>query len=182
MPKVVLYIATTLDGYIASSDGGVDWLTPFEKSGEDYGYEAFAATVSTVIMGGKTYRHLLPLLPPGGWAYPGMKSYILTRQGQAALQPPQGADIEAYHGDLVALVKKVKAETARDVFLVGGGEIIRAFAAENLIDEMILFIMPVMLGDGIQLFPVGQASTRTPKLLTSKDYPSGVVMLHYAFS
>jgi len=80
MSDVVLYIAATLDGFIASSDGGIDWLKPFEQAGEDYGYAAFHARVGAVIIGGNTYRQALGF---GEWPYAGVTTWVATRRGLA---------------------------------------------------------------------------------------------------
>ena len=77
MGKVVLYIAASLDGYIATEDGGVGWLDKFNASGEDYGYSAFQDSIGAVIMGGKTYRQALGF---GEWMYKNIPSYIVTSQ------------------------------------------------------------------------------------------------------
>lgn len=172
MGKVILYIATSLDGYIATQDGGVDWLEPFNNLGEDYGYEAFMANVGAVIMGGKTYRQVLGF---GEWAYKDYVSYIVTSQ---ALAQHEGAQVHKVTGDFPALVQKIKAQSDEDVFFVGGAQLTKTFLELGLIDEFQIAMMPVMLGKGIPLFLELDAQPQV-KLMAHKVHPSGVAQLTY---
>ncbi|MGB4676079.1 MAG: hypothetical protein WBH90_05075 [Aggregatilineales bacterium] len=78
MGKVILYIATSLDGYIARADGAIDWLNKYEGGGEDYGYAEFIKNVGSVIVGGKTYRQVLGF--DDGWSMPRVETVVITRQ------------------------------------------------------------------------------------------------------
>lgn len=142
--RIVLFIACSLDGYIAGPNGELDWL--FHDA--DYGYGDFVAGVDTVIMGRKTLDTVLGF---GAYPYAGMQGFVYsrTRLGEAAKgavytqqRPPD-------------LVSRLRAEEGRDVWLVGGGEVIRAFLADDLVDCLRLFVHPVLLGAGVPLFPSG---------------------------
>ena len=172
MGKVVLYIAASLDGYIAAKDGSVSWLEPFEKSGEDYGYQAFINRLGAIIMGGNTYRQVLEF---GAWPYPGITCYVVTRR-PLAYQPDDS--IRPFSGEVGKLVQQIKREMEKDVWLVGGADLITQFVNQSLINEYMLFFMPVFLGEGIPLFQNLKSPARL-KLVEATTYPSGVAQLHY---
>lgn len=173
MGKVILYIATSLDGYIATADGGVAWLDKYEHGEEDYGYSEFMEGVGSVIVGGKTFRQVQGF---GEGAMPEVETYVLTRQGLTGSPDPS---THAYSGDMTALVDKLKGESEKDIWLMGGGEIVALFARERLIDEYMMFVMPVLLGEGVPLFPSGAMEDTTLTLADVHRYDSGVVKLHY---
>ena len=172
MGMVVLYIAATVDGYIASKDGSIDWLHPFEQSGEDYGYAAFYARLGAVVVGGNTYRQALGFAQ---WPYPGMPTYVITSQ---AIPHPPDPSVRAYAGDVSILVAQIRQETGKDIWLVGGGQVITQFANRQLIDRYIISIIPIILGGGIPLFH-DIAAPATLTLASSTSYPSGIVQLDY---
>jgi dihydrofolate reductase len=172
MGKVVLYIAASLDSYIATEDGGVAWLDAFQIPNEDYNYGAFIANVGAVIMGGKTYRQVLTF---GEWGYKGKVSYIVTSQ---ALADHKNDDVRKVEGDFTTLVQQIKTETDKDIFFVGGAELTKAFIERDLIDQYEIALMPVMLGKGIPLF-LPLASVQKVTLTATKTYPNGVVALSY---
>ncbi len=174
MSDVVLYIAATLDGFIASSDGGIDWLKPFEQAGEDYGYAAFHARVGAVIIGGNTYRQALGF---GEWPYAGVTTWVATRRGLAGERHP-GADVRAFAGDMSDLVALARRETARDIWLVGGAQLVTAFVNQGLIDEFIIGIVPLVLGEGIPLF-AGISRRTTLRLVETRGYASGIAQMTY---
>jgi dihydrofolate reductase len=172
MGKLVLYIAVSLDGYIATPDGGVGWLDDFNIEGEDYGYAEFFERLGTLIMGGKTYRQGLTF---GEWPYGSVTTYVVTRQ--AEIERPD-APIVAYSGDFAELVEQIRREDERDIWLVGGGELNAEFLRAGLIDEYIVSVIPVLLGDGIPLVSGVQRSVDL-MLTDSNVYPNGVVQLRY---
>lgn len=172
MSSVILYIACTLDGYIAGKDGDISWLHPFEHTGEDYGYAAFLSHVGAIIMGGKTYRQALGF---GPWPYSGIPCHVVTTQ---ALTNPPDASISAFCGDVSELVAQIRQETGKDIWLVGGSRLITQFANARLIEEYIISIVPLLLGDGIPLFQ-GLSSKQNLTLTGSTSYASGIVQLHY---
>ncbi len=173
MSKVLLYIAISLDGFISTSDGGVAWLDGFNSPDEDYGYKAMYDRLGAVVMGGITYRQVLGF---GHW-YEGVKSYIVTR-GQLE-NPPKG-DVTAFSGEMRDLVTKIRAETDKDIWLVGGADVVAQFMAQDLIDEYHISVMPMLLGRGIPLFKgVSLEKWQSVKLDSVKSYPNGVVQMIY---
>lgn len=173
MGKVLLYIAISLDGFIATPDGGVVWLDRFNLPDEDYGYKAMYARLGAVVMGGITYRQVLGF---GHW-YDGVKCYIVTRG--TLDNPPQG-DVTASSGDMRDLVTKIRAETDKDIWLVGGADLVAQFIEHNLIDEYHISIIPVVLGRGIPLSKgASLEKSQLVKLDTVKSYPNGVVQVIY---
>lgn len=172
MRKVKLFIATSLDGFIAAPDGGIDWLSMVEKPGEDYGYAAFDATTDTVIMGRKTYEKVLSF----GIDYPhrNKQSYIITQ----TLAASGDAKIHFYGGDLSELITGLKKTTGKDIFVDGGAQVVNALLKEQLIDEFIISVIPVLLGDGIRLFG-GVFPGQKLKLQQVKHFDSGLVQSHY---
>jgi len=148
MRKVILYIAMSLDGYIADSDGNIDWLggeDPEYKG--DYGYQQFIDGVDTVIMGYNTYHQVTTELAPNAWPYAGMATYVMTRK-QLADQP----DITFTAESVADLLKRLKLDNGKNIWICGGANLVNQVMSAELIDEYHLSIMPIMLGGGIRLF------------------------------
>lgn len=167
MRKISLYIATSLDNCIARPDGGLDWL--FAPEGEDYGYEAFLAETDTVLMGAKTYEAVQGFGIDN--PYPEQKSYVFTRQNR--LPSPH---VEYVTEDIPTFVRRLKEQPGKTIWLVGGGQINTILLNAGLIDEIILFIQPVVLGEGLPLF-AGVGLTTWYELQSCISYPSGMVRL-----
>ncbi len=169
--KVVLYIATSLDGYIADERGDISWLSIVETPGEDYGYGEFIKSVDTVIMGRKTYDKILSF----GIEFPhrDKECYIITRQ-----QKPPDGNITFYNGDMGELIKKLKEKSGKDIFIDGGAQVVNELMKLDLIDEYIISIIPIFLGSGIRLFEQGRPQMNL-KLKSCKDFPSGLVQMNY---
>jgi dihydrofolate reductase len=172
MSNVVLYIAISLDGYIADADGGVGWLDAFDLEGEDYGYHAMYSRMGALVMGGETYRFVEGV---GGWPYPGVKTYVLTR---GELHAPEEYNLEAYQGDVAALIERIQLETDQDIWLVGGAQANALFAEIDRIDEYIVSVMPVVLGKGIPLF-TGFTGPHSLTLTDVQSFSNGVVQMRY---
>lgn len=169
--KVILYIATSLDGYIATQDENLDFLSVVEQEGEDYGYAEFIKTVDTVIVGRKTYDKVLNM----GYAFPhsDKQSYIITRSPK----PPIG-NIQFYTNDPGALILKLKDQSGKNIFVDGGAEIVHLLMQENLIDQFCISVIPVFLGDGIRLFKDGRPQLPI-KLISAQAFKSGLVQSWY---
>lgn len=171
--KVVLFISMSLDGYIATKDHDLSWLSSVEQAGEDYGYEAFNQTVDTYIVGRKTYEVVLGLT---GGEFPAAKEhkcFVITRREKA---PENG--VVFHNGDLQDLIHELQNVEGKNIYCDGGSEIVRMLLDKNLIDEFIISVIPILLGDGIKLFKPGEISIPL-KLLSSAQYKSGLVQLHY---
>ena len=167
MSKVVLFIATSLDGYIASPDGTVDWL--FHDA--DYGYTEFMASVDAVVMGRKTWEQAKTFedIP-----FAGKQVIVFTRSNADSSDDR----IRFVQDEASAIISEVRATVEKDIWLIGGSDLIRQFIGSNLIDEFRLFVHPIILGEGIPLFLQQSDST---KLIfeSSQSFPSGLVELRY---
>lgn len=172
MRKLSLYIASSIDGYIARPDGAVDWLEEFPNPDEpDMGYFEFIKHVDTLLFGAKTYRQVLTF---GEWPYEGKECFVFTRN------PKVAHDDKAtfISGDIVHFVSELKQKPGNTIWLVGGGEVNSLLLQNNLIDEIILSVIPMALGDGIPLFARGKLN-KAMKVAGTKAYTNGVVQITY---
>lgn len=158
----MLYIATFIDGYIARTDGSIDWLEDprYALENEDYGYYDFIKSIDTTLMGNKTYQQVLGFNVP--FPYPDTSNYVFTKI------PVNKRDeyVEFVSGDIIEFTQNLKQMEGKDIWLIGGGQLNSAFLDNELIDEIILNIIPVTLGEGIPLF-TGAAKLDTHFKLTS---------------
>ena len=168
--KFILYIATSLDGYIAREDGNIDWLSIVEVKNEDYGYKKFLSSIDTIIMGRKTNDKVLSF---DEFPYPDKKCYVVTRT-----ERPPDRWVNFWSRDVSELLSMIRREDGLNIWLVGGGELIHEFSTKNLIDEYIVSIIPIILGSGIPLFRSGEPEVRLG-LLGSSVFQSGLVQLIY---
>ena len=164
MKKIILYVATSVDGFIARKNGSVDWLTQYNNSGEDFGYKEFLDSVETVILGNTTYREFKA-------PYENKKCYVFSRKNTG-----KENNITYVNTDVKEFTDGLSEN--ENIWLVGGADIAKEFLKNNLIDEFIITIIPIVLGEGIPLFAKGCGEHKL-KLLTTKSYDSGVVQLHY---
>ncbi|MGG7567299.1 dihydrofolate reductase family protein [Rhodovulum sp. DZ06] len=172
MPEGHVYLAVSMDGYIARKDGGLDWLDQPGAAGEDHGFDAFIAAMDGIVMGRKTYETVLSF---GAWPYP-IPVIVLSR-GTGAMPVPEGAKVYR-----AAAPDKAWAQAAargwRNVY-VDGGETARAFMEKGRVSRLTLTRVPVLLGEGAPLFaPMAKA----PRLshLETRSFPSGLVQSTYA--
>jgi dihydrofolate reductase len=170
--KVILYIATSADGYIAKPNDDLSFLSRVQQEGEDYGYTHFVASIDTVILGRKTYDWVMKQVSEFPHAY--KKTYIITRTPKASI-----GNAQFYTGNVQGLVNKLKNEKGRNIFVDGGAEIVNELLKDNLIDEFIISVIPVLLGGGTRLFKEGFSEINL-KLLSAKAFDKGLVQLHYA--
>lgn len=171
MRKVILYIAISLDGYIAKPDGEISWLSEVEKEGEDYGYHKFIQTVDSVILGRKTYDKVLSFGIP--FPHRDKECFVITHQSK-----PHIGKINFYNGELKKLIDTLKRQKGKNIFVDGGAEIVNALMKENLIDEFIISTIPIFLGNGIKLFQDNRPEINL-QLVKTKSFDSGLVQLHY---
>ena len=167
--KVILYIAMSLDGYIARKDGSVDWLDEDEEE-EETGYLDFYKTIDTIVMGRKTYEQVMSF---GDWVYKGKKNYVLT-SNKVGIK--ENSDVEIVDEDTAAFINKLKLESKSNIWLLGGAETVNVFLDEELIDEFRIAVIPVILGEGIRLFT--SSKEQKLKLADTKRY-GNIVELKY---
>lgn len=174
MSKTTLYIATTLDGKIARNDGGLDWLFALENPNQiDHGYAEFLKSIGTTIMGKNTYKEILGFGVE--WPYKGMDSYIATTDKKFQATTPETKIISSNIADFVNNLKK---QSQKDIWLIGGGQLITYFLNNDLLDRMILTLIPTIIGEGISLFPDNPKETRWT-LSNVEKFDTGVVNLTY---
>lgn len=174
MRKIKLYIATSLDGKIARPDGGLDWLPdPADDAykHEDYGYEELVNSIDTTLMGYKTYEVCLNL---GEWHYKDQTTYVFSRDPKREMIP----EAQLVTTDPVEFTRNLKQTDGKDIWLIGGGEIISLLHDAGLIDEYILAYIPVILGEGIELFP-GIKKQENLKLTRHKVFESDIIMMYF---
>ncbi len=172
MGNVILYIATSLDGFIARSDGDISWLDKYQGGKDDYGYSNFYKDVGASIMGANTYEKALTLT---GGIDNNMPTYVITHRG---LPTVADADITLYSGNLSEIINKIRKKTEKNIWLVGGGRLTQSFLKEGLVDQIILSTIPIILGEGISLF--GNVKKEINFVLVgTKSYKSGIVQTHY---
>jgi dihydrofolate reductase len=158
--EITYYVAASLDGFIATPDGGIEWLQPFENTGEDYGYGEFYASIEAVLLGRKTYEQCLQFPE---WPYAGKPYWVLSK---ASGNTP------------AKVVAEMESRGLRRAWLVGGGKLAASFRAEGLITEYIVSVIPMLLGAGIPMFD-GAAPREELRLVGSKAYGNGIVQLRY---
>ena len=143
--KVVLFIATSLDGYIATEDDSLEWL--FKVNGDgDNGYSDFYNTVDTVIMGRRTYDWLLEQ-EMESFPYEGKECFVFSR---TVCQDNE--NVKFFSGNVAELTNQLKNKDGKNIWVVGGGDLIHSFINEKLVDELIITVSPVLIGKGIPLF------------------------------
>ena len=168
MRKLRLYIATSLDGFIAGPNGELDWL---EVGGEsDYGYAEFYASVDATIMGNSTYQVALSV---PSFPYPEKTNYVFTRGTPPANTP----HVRFVSGDIAAAVRALKEQPGRDIWLVGGGQVNTVMLNAGLIDDAIVTMFPTVLGSGIPLFAPGADRTLF-KTVGCQAYETGLIQWH----
>jgi dihydrofolate reductase len=169
--KVILYIATSLDGYIAKPNDDLGFLSIVQKEGEDYGYTDFIATVDTVILGRKTYDWVMKHAPE--FPHSNKQAYIITRT-----QRPGIGNTAFYTGSLKELVEKLKNEPGKNIFCDGGAEVVHELLMHQLIDEFIISVVPILVGNGIRLFKDGRPE-QALQLVSTRSFDTGLTQLHY---
>lgn len=172
------FVASSLDGFIATADDNLDWLLQFDGfEGGPESYDAFMAGIGCVVMGGETYAWLRKH-QPDEWPYPGIPCWVFTHHEHSA---PKGADVTFVRGPVKEFESDLAADAGdRNVWIIGGGVLAAQFADAGLLDELIISIIPVMLGGGKPVLPVGRPTTPL-ELLSSHSMGRGVVELRYRF-
>lgn len=169
-PRCSVFIATSLDGFIARPDGTFDFLSIVEEADQDYGFAEFFASVDALVIGRNTYETALAFPE---WPYAGKRCIVLTHREAPSLHGEQ-----FFAGEAGALVEQLGLFGAQRLY-VDGGAVIRDFLAAGLIDDLTISIIPTLLGRGIPLFGAEVPELRLT-LESSESYPSGLVQLRYA--
>ena len=173
MRKTALFIAMSLDGYIAKPNDDLGFLKLVEKEGEDYGYAAFTGTIDTVIIGRRTYDYVLKEIGPSFYDNGKRDVYVITR----TQRPPVGRTI-FYNGNISELIKKLRSEKGKNIYCDGGAEVINELLRHDLIDEYIISVVPILLGSGTMLFKDGRPE-QLLEFIKAKTFDTGLAQLHY---
>lgn len=173
MRKIKLYIATSLNGKIAQTDGSIDWLESIPNPNQlDYGYSKFYDSVDTTIQGNTTYKQII------SWGidfpYADKKNFVFTKD-QNLKNTKYVNFVSTNH---IEFTKELKNQKGKDIWLLGGGKINTLFLNNGLIDEIYVFVMPVILSDGIEIFESLPKETNL-KLINTVSYPTGAIELQY---
>lgn len=167
MKKVILYIAESLDGFVATKDKSVAWLDKFNDPTVGYGYNEFIASIDTVVQGNTTYQQFKP-------TYEDKSSYVFTRSPEKYSEE----GVNFVKGSIGDFVDGLDDKICKNIWLVGGPNLAAQFLNEGKINEIIIFTMPVLLGEGIKLF---DNIVKIPEinLESLKNYKNGVVEMKY---
>jgi dihydrofolate reductase len=173
MRKIKLYIAMSLNGKIAYPDGSVDWLESIPNpTNTDYGYSSFYKTIDTTIQGNSTYNQII------SWGidfpYADKKNYVLTRKKDSK----NTNHVEFISENHIDFIRQLKKEKGQDIWLIGGGQANTMLLNEKLIDVIQVFIMPVIIQGGIELFETLPKETKLT-LTKTKTYSTGAIELQY---
>lgn len=169
--EVVYYAACSLDGYIATADGGVEWLMPFQTKDEDYGFVEFNKSVDVILMGSRTYEFALSL---PRWPEPGKPSWVFTERSLPVAHPTVTLTDEPP----MTAVRRLRSEGCQRAWLMGGGALAASFERQQLISHYAISVIPVLLGSGIPLFGPW-SEEHTLRLTATERYATGVVQLRY---
>lgn len=173
MREVVLYIAMSLDGFIADKNGQVSFL---QGDGSDPmhegSYQTFLSAIDTIIMGYRTYDQIVSELSPNQWPYEGLKSYVVTHRNIEHQE-----QIVFYHGSMQELIKQLKKEEGKHIWICGGANLVKQLMDMDLIDIYHITVIPTLIGQGMKLFQSTDINQRL-KLISSTSY-NGMVDLVY---
>lgn len=170
-PKISIYIATSIDGYIARKDGSLNWLDRVGGFDEDYGFQKLLDSIDAVILGRHTYE-VASSVPD--WPYKGKRIIVLSRTLKTVRE-----EAELFRGDLKDLAAQLHADGIKHIW-IDGGVTISQFLDLQMVDAMTLSVIPILLGEGMPLF--NNISKELPcRLMSSTSYPSGLVQSCYEF-
>src|SRR6058998_2877895 len=170
--NVIVHIGTSADGYIARPDGDLEWLTSRPKPEGFYGMSAFMRSIDTKLLGRKTYEESVRR----GATFDSKSRYVVFSRHAPPADAPSG--VEFVNGAIGPFVSRLRGHPGKDIWLMGGGEIIASFLDAHAIDEFVISVAPVFIGDGIPL--IARRDRHMPLDLYSSDrFEDGVVQLHY---
>jgi dihydrofolate reductase len=171
MRKIIYYGAASADGYIARPGGGVEWLDRPRPKG-DYGMAAFYKSVDAVLMGRNTYDVARKF---GQESYPGKQNYVFSHKRRRAAAP----DVEFVNEPIDDFARRLRASKGKNIWLVGGAQLAASFLDAGHLDELVVHVIPVLIGEGIPLIQPRHRLLPL-KLLNTRAHPDGVVRLHYS--
>jgi dihydrofolate reductase len=177
--KIIVYIATSADGFIARRDGSVDWLERPRPKG-NYGMGTFYKSIDTALWGRKLYDMAIDYQKkgvPGSAFDTRVKNYVFTRSPR---QLEAAACVEVVNEPIKAFATRLREKTGKDIWMMGGAGIIASFLDEGEIDEFMIHVIPRFIGEGIPLMAPGRRTVPL-KLMSCTKFTDGVVKLHYAF-
>ena len=172
--KIIAEVAISADGYIARPDGDVAWLDRPRPKG-DYGMGEFVKSIDTILMGRKTYDKGIELGMKSSGFGPKIKSYVFSRNPQGSLLP----GFEFVNEPVKPFVQRLRAQPGKNIWMMGGGEIVASFLDAGELDEFSLHVIPVLIGEGIPLIQPRHRLIEL-KLLSTMKFPDGVVHLNYS--
>ncbi|MCL2403904.1 MAG: dihydrofolate reductase family protein [Coriobacteriia bacterium] len=174
MRKSIYYFTMSLDGYIADSQGGIDWMTGAPNI--DYGFQEFYDEVGTVLLGSKTYEHMLKM--GDFFPYPDRDVIVCTSNDKLKLA---AESVQLNHEDPSKILARLQlgSEDEGHIWIGGGGKLAGSLFETGLIDELRVFVQPVILGDGTKALTSNKGLARALELQSSKEWPMGIVELRY---
>lgn len=175
MARIVGYIATSLDGFIATPEGNLDWLVHQQFDAGELTYENFIAGIRTVVMGRDTYDWIAN--QDMDWPYTGKRTIIVTSR---PLPDPKG-ELEVWSDGVDTLIAYLRGLEDGDVWMIGGGRLQMAFMERGALDEIEIYVIPEIIGGGIPLFPA-TGFKASPTLMAVNHMPPSVVRLQYRFN
>jgi dihydrofolate reductase len=173
--KIIVYIATSVDGYIARPDGDVAWLDRPSPKGH-YGYGEFFRSVDTILWGRKTYTKGIEMGMDASKFWPGVKNYVFSHT--APKSSVKGVDFEFVNAPIKTFAQRLRKQPGKNIWMMGGGGIIASFLDQGEIDEFSIHVIPIFIGEGIPLIQPRHRSIPL-KLLSTKRFRDGVVHLNY---
>ena len=174
--KIIVEAATSADWFIARKDGDIEWLTERPHPKDNYGMGAFYRSVDTILLGRKTFDVALEFEKQGMRAFnPKLKHYMFSRSIPGTPLPKA---VEHVAEPVKQFATKLRARKGKNIWMMGGGEIIASFLDEGEIDEFIIHVMPVFIGEGIPLIAPRHRKIQL-NLREAKPFPDGVVRLRY---
>ena len=170
--KIIVNIATSADGYVARSDGNLDWLTERPAPKGFYGLPEFERSIDAKILGRKTFDRSLEM---GARFSADPAHYVFSRRPPPASVPP---GVRFVTESIDAFAEGLRTQGGKNIWMMGGGEIIGSFLDEEAIDEFIITVVPIFIGEGIPLLPPRHREVPL-RLLDLREFPDGVVQFHY---
>jgi len=171
MSKTIIYISMTLDGFVAGKNDDLSWLEPY--MGVDYGYKEFYDNIGAIILGKRTYDHIVQ---NWDWPYGNIPAFVLSNEELTNL--PQNAEVIQAQGDITDVLAQAKARTDKDIWIGGGAHVVQDFLNKQLADELNVTLVPTMIGNGVRLLD-NVHTAGILELQETKTYDKGLVQLVY---